>query len=359
MFQISSDREISVENANYDAQGHFRIRETYSRNFVMEITLAAGTYVLKNNWAQLIIKRIREKIGGEQEIVKDGWANAVQTYREAENQEIRDKYSLLAEGNGASLTNPATPIVGYVFLNIQTASINPNMAQYYPNYQLNTSANFDIEFAPSADILVSGAAPNISKCRILYEYAAPLHQRSLKSKFDAPNSSGKIIEGGEEVNTHEIVSYCYPLTNGTVNRSVKLRSFPTSEIDELVYWFSLDSDANKYLTQKCTNTKLTMSDREIIDAPNDFQEMKALFRNSLPNVYKVNGVDQKFQVLDLTPLNYKEQESKLINIQGVVLSEEDLLLEFDTPTAANGKLYIYGVKKVLNFFKNGNMKRVY
>ena len=149
------------------------------------------------------------------------------------------------------------------------------------------------------------------------------------------------------------------MTNGSVNRSVKLRSFPTAEIDELVFVFTLDSDNNELVTQKCSNIKLIMSDRDIIDAKNQFQEMKALFRNELPNKYKVNNVEQDFNVLDLTPLNYKEQEKRMIHVQGVILSEEDLLLTFDTPTNANGKLLIYGVKKVLNIFKNGNLKRVY
>lgn len=364
MFQVSSDREITVENFGYDRTGAFRVREIFTKNFVMEVTLARNGVdcQLKNNWADLLKKRIREKVGGEQEIVKHGWADTIQTYREAENQEIRDKYSLLTEGNGQSLTlTAASPtIVGYTMLNIQSSSINPHIAQYYPNYQLNSSSDFDIEFQPSSEILVSGTAPIMTKCRILYEYAAPLHNRVLRSKFDKGQpGQGDFKPGGEELTFHEMVSYEYPLTNGSADRSVKLRSFPTSEIDELVFVFSLDSDAHKLKTQKCSQIKLTMSDREIVDAPNAFQEMKALFRNELPNKYKVGGVEQDFNVLDLTPLNYKEQEKKMWHVQGVILSEEDLLLEFLTPTNANGTLFIYGVKKVFNLFKNGNLKRIY
>lgn len=364
IFQVSSDREISIENIGFDRTGQFRVREIFTRNFVMEITLIrnGADCVLKNNWCPLIIKRLRERVGGENEIVKHGWANNLQTYREINDIDLRNKYSLLSEGNGVSLnlTTANPTIVGYVFLNIQTASMNMNLAQYFPNYQLNSSADFEIEFEAASQILVSGTAPIISKGRIMYEYAAPLNYNNLKPKFDQgePGQVG-FKKGGEELNFHEITSYEYPLSSGSVNRSVLLRSFPTSEIDELTFVFSLDSSNNKFITQKCTNIKLVMSDREIIDAPNDWQEFKQLFRNDIPNKYLVNNNEQNFYCLDLTPLSYKEQEKKGINVVGVVLSEEDILLQFDTPTNAAGTLYIYAVKKVLQIFKNGNMSRVY
>lgn len=364
-FQVSSDREITVQNFGYGQTGSFRVREVATRNFIMEITLANGTYVLPNNWAMKLVKRIREKVGGENEIVKHGWANAVQTYRECVDMETRDKLSLLSEGNGVSLTNPSAPIVGYVFLNIAAASINPKLAQYYPNYQLNQSAEYEIEFAESADVIVSGTAPAIQKCRILYEYAAPLKNRVLRSKFDqgTPGQAG-FIEGGEKLMFHEIVSYEYPLgTTGNTSRSQTLRSFPTSEIDELVFFFvnstDITTNKNNLLTQKLTDIKLTMSDREIIDAQNDFQEFKQLFRNYIPNKFKIGGSEKNFYTLDLSPLNYVKQESNLIMVQGVVLSEEDLLLEFKVPSDVAGTLFIYGVKKQYNEFKNGNLKRFY
>jgi hypothetical protein len=359
MYQVSTDREITVTNANWGSQGHFRVRETFSGAFCMEIRLPAGTYQLPNNWISQAVVRIRQKIGGEQEIVKHNWANVIQTYRESESEATRDKLSNLM---GNAVTNPTSEVVAYLFLNIQTSSINPHVKQLYPNYQLNVSTEFDIDFAEKTSIAIAGTLPNISSCKILYEYAAPLRQRDLRPKFDNPSNPAAKV--GEEIIFHELVSYEYPVAaGGGISKQVRLRSYPLSEIDELVMIFVNDTDIatnkNKLLSQKLRNIKLTMSDREIIDAQRDFQDIKALFRNELPNTYKVGGVEKNFYVLDLTPMNYVHQEKKMTYIQGVILSEEDLLLEFDIPADVAGQLYIYGVKKVFHRFKNGNMQRFY
>ena len=102
-----------------------------------------------------------------------------------------------------------------------------------------------------------------------------------------------------------------------------------------------------------------MSDREIIDAPRNFQDIKALFRNEQPNIHYVGGVEKSHYVLDLTPLNYVEQEKKMVYQAGVVLSEEDLLLEYTVPADVAGRLFIYGVKKRLTRFRNGNAQHFY
>lgn len=357
MFQVSSDREITVQNANFGQQGSFRVREQHSKNFVVEVTLPAGTYTLRENWALTLLDgdRIRQQIGGENEIVKHGWSNNIQTIRECDDMEVRDKYMSLT---GAAITNPTVPQVAYVFLNIQTASINSGIAQYYPNYQLNQSADFLLDFNTSASIVSAGTPPTaFTKCRILYEYATVLNNSDLRPKFDSPN-----MKGGEQLMTHEIVSYEYALgTTGSTRRTIKLRSFPTSEIDELVFFYSNNTDIanNKYLTQPVQNIKLTMSDREIVDSQNKFHEVKQLWRDDIPCKFKVGGVEKDFYTIDLSPVNYKRSEKKSFFIQGVILSEEDLLLEFDIPADVAGRLYIYGVKKVIHFLKNGNLRRVY
>lgn len=355
-FQVSSDREITVQNAIFGSQGSFRVREQFTRNFVLEITLPTGTYTTVENWGENLIARITQRIGGEQEIVKHGWANTLQTIRESEKMAIRDAYF---EKTGLVVANPANPIKAYVFLNIQTSSINRELSQYYPNYQLNQHTEFLIDFNSSADVVSAGTPPTTMSARIFYEYAGVLHNKDLMPKFDGP--TGK---GGEQLNTHEIVSYQYNMnTTGDLKRSVDLRSFPTSEIDELIMFVTNTTDIttnkNRFLSQPLKNIKLTMSDREIIDSKDDFHEMKALWRQNVPNEYKVGGVDKKFYVLDLSPVNYVRSESKDVYVQGVLLSEEDLLLEFDVPADVACVLHIMGVKKTIHHFKNGNLSRVY
>ena len=129
--------------------------------------------------------------------------------------------------------------------------------------------------------------------------------------------------------------------------------------------FATDAEANtnknKFNSTEITNIKFSLSDREIVDAPNNFQLMKQIFRNELPNIYKVNAVEKNFYVLDLTPVTYKDQAKKRWYVQGVILSEEDAFLEFTTPNelTSGGRLYIYAMKKVVQDFKNGNMQRIY
>ena len=230
------------------------------------------------------------------------------------------------------------------------------MSQYYPNYQLNQHTEFLIDFNYAENIVSAGTAPLSMSARIFYEYAGVLHNKDLREKFGD--------NGGEQLNTHEIVSYEYNTSaNGSLLRSVDLRSFPTSEIDELVMFVTIATDIttnkNRYLTQPLTDIKLTMSDREIINSKGDFQELKELWRQNCPNVFKIGGVEKRFYVLDLSPINYVRSESKDMYVQGVILSEEDILLEYTVPTDVPHVLHIYGIKKTIHHLKNGNLSRVY
>ena len=355
-FQVSSDRELTVQNAIFGSQASFRVREQFTRNFVLQITLPIGTYTLVENWAENLIVRVTQRIGGDNEIVKNGWANTLQTIRESETIEKRDKYMIKT---GSATSNPTSPVKAYVFLNIQTSSINKEMSQYYPNYQLNQHTEFLIDFNYAENIISAGTAPLSMNARVFYEYAAVLHNKDLRPKFDGPNG-----KGGEQLNTHEIVSYVYNIkADGSLSKSVDLRSFPTSEIDELVFFVTNTSDIvttkNRFLTQPVTNIKLTMSDREIIDSKDSFDEIKQLWRQNCPNVFKVGGVEKRFYVLDLSPINYVRSESRDLYVQGVILSEEDILLEFDVPTDVPSVLHIMGIKKTIHHLKNGNLARVY
>lgn len=362
IFQVSSDRETTVTNAGFGQQGHYRMRETFYRNMVLELALPAGTYQLPRNWGLRAVDSLRELIGGEQEIVKSGWANHLQTYRECQSEEARIKYELLS---GDAVTNPTGTIYAYVFLNVGTGSINPHMAQYLPAYQLNASPEYQIKFSPWSDVAIAGAQQNFVSARVFFEYASPLRQRDLRPKFAVPAKEGEAPKkAGEEQVFHEIVSYEYNLpANGSVNRAQLLRSFPLSEIDELVFIHVADTEIatnkNNLNATSVTNIKVQLSDREIIDAKNSFQSIKQLFRNNLPNTYNAGGAERDMNVLDLTPLNYKEQETSRVFIQGVILSEEDVNLTYDVPTDVAGKLYIYGVKKVLLRYTNGNLQRFY
>lgn len=366
VFQVSSDRALPITNANFSTQGDVKIREPFTKNCVVQIILpVAGngtTYTLVQHWGLKLLQngRLYERTGGSEEIVKHLWANNLQTIRECDDMETRDKYMNYTGTAGViSPTSSVEARTAYVFLNVQAGSINPALAQYYPNYQLNQSNQILMDFGASTDIVSAGTAPtSFQSCDLLIEYADTLHNKDKKSKFDV----GKMI-GGAEIFTHEIVSYEYPLAaNGTLSRSQLLRSIPSSEIDELVMFFTTNTDINNrdlYSTQRLTNIKLTFSDREVIHSRNNYQEVKQLWRNELPCVFKNNNVEKNFYVLDLTPINYKMSEKKNFYIQGVIMSEEDILLEFDVPTDVAGKLFIYGVKKVGHLFKNGGMRRTY
>ena len=359
-FQISEDREITVQNANFGVQGNFRVRETFAGTCVIQIGLPAGTYVLPANWGQKLIKRVYERVGGENETYKDGWANAIQTYRESENDIIKKKYDILS---GAAVTNPSTVQYAYVVLNIMAGSINSNLRQLYPLYQLNQAGEFLIDFAPASEVLISGTAPaNFASCRIFFEYGSPLRQRDLMPKFPNPEKPKEPF--GEDLYFHELVSYEYPLAaNGSLNRSVRLRTFPLSEYDEIVYFFTENTDINtnknNLLSKQLTNQKLIMSDRELVDDKNEFAEMKALFKHKQPHIHYVGGVEKYHYVIDLTPMSYIDQEEKSVFVPGVILSEEDLQLDFDVPADNAGVLHLYGVRKRLSRFRNGNVMHFY
>lgn len=363
IFQVSSDRKITVSDAGWGVQGDFKMRDVYTRNAVLEIKLPPGTYTTRKHWGLKLLNKghLEERTGSENQIRKNGWCNVIQTLRECDDMNIRDKYMSYT---GDAVVNPTTDIYAYVFLNIQCGSINSGIAQYYPNYQLNSSNEIYLDFGKEESVVSAGTAPPIFKAIIYLEYANTLHNSSKKPKFDMVNKiTKKTVRGGDERYFHECTSYEYKMkVENTLSRSKLLRSFKSSEIDELVFFFTNATDIaehNILETQPLKNIKLTLSNEEIIDSHNTFQEIKSLWRHSLPNVFKNNNNEKHFYVLDLTPLNYKRSEIKNFYIQGVVLSEEDVYLEFDVPTDVAGTLYIYAVMKTAHMFKNGGLKRLY
>lgn len=341
-FQTSTDRILQVNNFGFGRKADFRIKEQFVRNIILQVKLTdAGTCVLKPNWQNLLIDRITQRgIGGESDVYKSGYTNFIETMRGVPDDKIKARYQEVSSGD-KSLTNPGT-ITGYVLLNVLYSHINRKVSKHFPQYQLSQASDFEIDFNALSDIVTSGTCV-FNDCKIIMEYSDVEDKSALRQS--------------EQHNHYEAISYSANL-NASTDRVYKLTSIPTSEIAEIIFSVTLDSDSNIYNLQPCTEIKLLMSDKEIVWSRDNISEILDICEYHTPNEYDLGGTTQKYYVLKFSPDYVKQLEDRM-HSEGIVASEDDLTLSFKTPTNGAAKIYYTAIKKKIDVFANYQMSTLY
>lgn len=348
-FQVSDNNYESLNTYGFNQQGYFQIHGSFLKNFVLQVKLASGTYVLPNCWGANLIEEIRVKEVGESERVIKGIHNTMLSLREIEKDDIRQEYVSLL---GSSATNPSTEQECFIFLNILHSSINPYLSQYYPQYKTSQPVQVTIKFNEMAKVLTSGTA-TMSDVKIHFE----LGEFANNSLALIENKPGMVeTTFGYEPIIIDTVS----LSNGTVNRTIRLPTFEIAEYDEIVCMVVLDSEVatNNYLRgAQISNKELLISTREIINEHGNYHKIKNIMRYEKPLSYSLDSATRYIHVFDLAPTSYIQQNKSGIHHSGVALANETVILRFDTPTNGNSTCYLFGIRKVLRAFDGKVVKR--
>lgn len=349
-FQVSDTNYASLNTYGFGQQGYFSVNGSFLKNFVLQVKLAAGTYVVPNAWGANIIDEIRVRECGESERVIKGIHNTMLSLREIEKDDIRASYVSLL---GTAATNPTSEIDCFIFLNVLHSSINPYLSQYYPQYKTGSPFEVTIRFNPASLVLTSGTT-TISDVKVHYE-VGDFDNPAVALNKNEPSGSFETTFGYEPILIDN-----QALNNGTVNRTLRLPTFEISEYDEIVAMVVLDSAiaTNNYLYgQAIQNKELTMSNREIIKEHGNYHKIKQLMRYEKPLSYDLDSATRFIHVFDLAPTPYIQQNKSGLLHPGVVLANETVFLKFDTPTNANSTCYLFGIRKVMRVFNGKVVKR--
>jgi hypothetical protein len=353
-FQSSDNNFETMNSFGFGQQGYFQLNGQFIKNVVMQVKLAAGTYVLPNAWGANLIDEMRIREPGESERIVKGIHNTIVSLREVEKDDIRNAY---VQQLGTAATNPTSEAECFIVLNILHSSMNPYLSQYYPKYSCKDPIQVSVKFNTAALVLTSGTT-TISDVKIHFELGEFEDSASLSSKMLSTDKLNKVIE---KTYGYEFIPIDnQALNNGSVNRTIRIPTFEVAEYDELVALVVLDSavTTNNYLYgQAVSNKQLLISTREIINERGNYHNIKALMRYEKPLSYTLDSADRYIQVFDLAPHSYVHQNKSGIQHVGVVLSNETIILKFDTPTNANSTCYLYAIRKVLRTFDGSVVKR--
>lgn len=354
-FQVSDNNYETLNTFGFGQQGYFSFNGQFCKNFILQVKLAAGTYVVPNAWGANIIDEIRIRESGESERTIKGIHNTILSLREIEKDDIRAAYVSLL---GTSATNPTGEIDCFILLNVLHSSINPYLSQYYPQYKTNSPLQISIKFNPMSSVLTSGTT-TISDCKVhfeLGEYANPskgLMHKSSDSKDSKPKNERTF---GFEM----IMVDNQPLNNSSTARTIRIPTFEIAEYDELVAFIVLDTDVtnkNYLYGQQLANKELLISTREIIKEHGNYHKIKNIMKYEKPLSFTLDSANRFIHVFDLAPISYIQQNKSGINYPGVVLANETIILKFDTLTSANSTCYLYGIRKVMREFDGSVVKR--
>lgn len=353
-FQVSDNNYETMNTYGFGQQGYFQLNGQFIKNIVMQVKLAAGTYVVPNAWGANIIDELRVREPGESERVIKGIHNTILSLREVEKNDIRDAY---VSQLGVAATNPTAEVEAFIMLNILHSSMNPFLSQYYPKYSCKDPVQVTVKFNTAALVLTSGTT-TISDIKIHFELGEFENSKSLMASLMSENKMNKIVE--RTFGYEYIAIDNQALNNGSVNRTIRIPTFEVAEYDELVALVVLDTAvaSNNYLYgQSIKNKELLISTREIINERGNYHNIKALMRYEKPLSYSLDSASRYIQVFDLAPNSYVHQNKSGLLHTGVVLSNETIILKFDTPTNGNSTCYLYAVRKVLRTFDGSVVKR--
>jgi hypothetical protein len=353
-FQSSDNNYETMNSYGFGQQGYFQLNGQFIKNIVMQIKLAAGTYVVPNAWGANIIDELRIREPGESERIIKGIHNSILSLREIEKNDIRDAYVVQL---GSAATNPTAEVEAFIMLNILHSSMNPYLSQYYPKYATKDPIQVTVKFNTAALVLTSGTT-TISDVKIHFELGEYEDPKPLMSHLSMGSKMGKIIE--KTFGYEYIPIDNQPLNNGSVSRTIRIPTFEVAEYDELVALVVLDTAVatNNYLYgQTVSNKQLLISTREIINERGNYHNIKALMRYEKPLSYSLDSASRYIQVFDLAPNSYVHQNKSGLLHAGVVLSNETIILKFDTPTSGNSTCYLFAVRKVLRTFDGAVVKR--
>lgn len=353
-FQSSDNNYETMNSYGFGQQGYFQLNGQFIKNVVMQIKLAAGTYVVPNGWGANIIDELRVREPGESERVIKGIHNTILSLREVEKDDIRDGYITQL---GTAATNPTSEVEAFIVLNVLHSSMNPYLAQYYPKYACKDPVQITVKFNTAALVLTSGTT-TISDVKIHFELGEFEDAKSLSVPMMHENKMNKVIE--KTYGYEYIAIDNQPLNNGSVSRTIRIPTFEVAEYDEIVALVVLDTAvaSNNYLYgQSIKNKELLISTREIINERGNYHNIKSLMRYEKPLSYSLDSATRYIQVFDLAPNSYVHQNKCGIQHVGVVLSNETIILKFDTPTNGNSTCYLYAVRKVLRTFDGAVVKR--
>lgn len=346
-FQVSDNNTYSLTQKSFGGRGELTFSGDYIKNIVLQVKLPAGTYVVENGWGAKILKTIRVRECGAPEYIYDGIHNAMISLRELEKDDIRDEYVNLL---GAATTNPTTDITAFIFINILHSSINSGLAQFYPNYHARDNVAVSFEFESMSNVLTSGTT-TLGDVIVHYE-VGEFHNKPPTDKMHK-----EMTFGFEYVRIDDQL-----LTNGSVNRTIQLPSFEVSEYDELVMMVVLEASitAKNYLYGiDIKNKNLTLSNREIIKEEGDYHKIKSIMNYEKPITFNLSGSSRHLHVFELAPISYVKQIKSGVNHQGVKLSNETVILKFDTATTANSRAFLYGIRKIMRDFDGTRVSKKY
>lgn len=350
-FQVSDNNYESLNTYGFNTQGYFQLHGNFLKNIILQVKLSAGTFVAPNGWGANIIQEIRVKEPGESEKVITGLDNTILSLREIEKDDIRAEYVSLL---GTAATNPVAEVEAFIFLNILHSSINPYLSQFYPAYKTNNPIQVTIKFNPASLVLTSGTT-TMSDVKVHYE----LGEYANNSVALIKNEPGQV----EMTYGYEVVQIDnQSLSNGSVNRTIKLPTFEVSEYDELVCMVVLDSAvaSNNYLWgQAISEKELLISSREVVREHGNYHKIKQIMRYEKPLSYSLDSATRYIHVFDLATTPYVQQNKSGLHHAGVALANESVIIKFNTPTNANSTCFIYAVRKVLRMFDGKVVKRFY
>ena len=348
LFHSGHEYVKSLTNYNFNNVCNFTINSSdmFVKNFALKMTLTAGTYTLPPCFLAQSIEYIRVTYPGESQRREiSGETNHLISLYEAD----RDKTDELIDlcGGNVNVVNPASDVTYYLSLNILTASVNPQIAKWFPVHLCGQNIDVSIKFRKTSDCVVTGT-PVMQNAEILYTRCNILDHQQLKSKNEV-----------YQMQWRDVVDYKYRYTGSvTANNPATIRLDAISEIGEfdMLYWATKDSDINTNKNynagERLSQVKLMLNDRVISLGDSKFKELLALWKHKKDLKFTCGG-EQRYYDVDFSAMSYKDQIMKRTYVPATDVSQSDIKLEFLQPTAVQSTLNVLGVYKSFFVFKNG------
>ena len=348
-FQKTLETPKNLSQASFGGNGQVNINGDLIRNLILEVTIAAGTYVLPDAWGAKILESIEITEPGASKYRIKGADNILLSFRELERTESINNYLKIL---GGTVTNPSDPVKCYILINVLHSSVNPQLAQFYPHGRRNSvPISLTFNFNKAEQVFNSGSAA-LGPVRLITEVGQ--YENSMSASKSLANETY-----GYEVT--EISSI--KLTNSNNLRQVQLPTVAAGEYEELIYTVVLESDFanNNFLYGlPVSNIIARIGSDEIINENNDLHRIKNLIEKNKDFKYTLASAERSLHVLDLAPLPYVKQIAHGILHNGVRLHLDTFAIDFHTPTTtADCRLIIFGVKKLLREFVTNDVKKKY
>lgn len=347
--QSSHEYERPLNNTGYGnaASFNFQASELLIGNVVLQMELAAGTYVLPPCWAANIIDEVIVHIPGVERRIFTGVSNFIQCIFECRHDERRNEFIRLC-GGPTQITNPTNNIVGFLHLNVLTSSMDPEKHDYFPIHLLSQNIEIQIKFKRSSDFVVSGTAPAFVNAKIRYERANIGNPKHLKSK-----------KAAHVVPLYTLTDYAYSFV-GDPNTAKDIQLHGLTESGEtltVLYTVYPDTEIatnkNGLLGEKISNIEVKLGDRKIVDSSDtQFNDMVALWRNKNKLHYTLLGNEQHFYSIPFSEKSYRDQISEKCYAVGAMIEYDQLKIKFISPAVAQQlRLMVY--QRSLLVFHNG------